>query len=116
MEQLLRVTINLSATPVRGRYTLKFAGMDIVKSTPKTIIAKMNYGDTRYQKSDLLKIVSDFKNDQLIRLQFYTLCYSSQKEEAVEKLKKHLGNHISYLEMQNKHALSAYEAGPIIEK
>lgn len=116
MDKLLNIVVNLSSTPVQGRYTLKINELNIIKDNPKTIIVAMKYGESRQQKSDLLKVKSDFKNDQLNRLQFYVMCYVSQKDEAIKLLTTALKSHIDYLSLQNKHAISAYEAGYKIVK
>jgi hypothetical protein len=114
MGKLLRATLNLSATPIIGRFTIKFTEMEVVRRTPKTVIVRTNFGESRHQTSEFMKVFSDFKNDHITRLQFYTTFLEEDRKEAVKQLIDHIKGHVNFLDSQNKKAMEALEKDPKI--
>tara|TARA_R110000796_G_scaffold8536_14_gene27934 strand:- start:409 stop:684 length:276 start_codon:yes stop_codon:yes gene_type:complete len=83
--------------------------MEIQKETDKTITTaalSMRQGQ-RYLKSQLLDVIGDFKNDNIIKLQFYTICYNEDLDEAKTKLEIVMGEKVAELAKMHKLAYKA---------
>jgi hypothetical protein len=111
MENFCRIVINLSSNINGGRYNVSYKEFPIHSVTPKTI--SVNTGNTiqRYLTGDLMIAKSDFINDKLSRIQFYTICYKKDLKKAVEILERTLYDKIQALKKENQLAEEAFLKG-----
>ena len=113
MGKLFQVVMSLSATVKSGRYVFRIKEYDIRKETGKTIIVKgKTYSeDQRFYKSALLNVVSDFRNDMITNIQFYTMCFPEDLESAKSLIHDEIHNKIQELSNLNNLALDAFKDG-----
>ena len=118
MEKMCKVVITLSGNEHLGRYKLRYSDHDIVQDKPKTIVVvgKTDSARVRHMKSELLKVKSDFKNDRITKLQFYTICLEENLEEAVKLLSIKLKESAEKLIRENDVAWDAFVGGTTLEK
>jgi len=117
MEKFNKIIITLLANVGTGRYKLRYHEYDIVKDTPKTVIVqRTGKPSIRQQKKDMLKVKSDYRNDTLSKIQFYTTCYASDMDEARKNLENAMMAKVQELHGMNVNALEAFSAGCKLEK
>jgi hypothetical protein len=116
MESFCRIVINLSSNVNSGRYNISYKEFPIQSVTPKTV--SVNTGTTiqRYLTGELLVAKSDFINDKLSRIQFYTICYKKDLKKAVEILEQTLHSKIQALKKENQLAEEAFNKGCKLQK
>jgi len=111
MGNLTTMTISLSSTPwAEGRLIINQNDYEIVKETPKTIIVKKGGIEFRHLKEELLKAISDHKNDKLSTMQFKIICYTADIKEAKNILKIALISKVDLLVKENGNAIEALKS------
>jgi hypothetical protein len=117
MERFAKIVITLLANVGVGRYKLRYHLSDIVSESDKTLsVQREGKPINRQQKKDMLKIKSDFRNETIGKLQFYTTCYEKDLKTAERLLVTTLQDKADELSAMNTIALQALKQGCKLEK
>lgn len=116
MGKLHRVVMSLSATVKSGRYIKQIKAYDIKKETEKTvtyILEGPHQVVNRISKSLILEPISDYRNDKITNIQFYTYYYPEDKEKASKVLETAIKDAVNELTRINNLAIIALNQGPL---
>ena len=108
--------MSLSATVKSGRYIKQIKADDIKKETEKTvtyILEGPHQVVNRISKSLILEPISDYRNDKITNIQFYTYYYPEDEEKASDVLEAAIKNAVDELTRINNLAIIALKQGPL---
>ena len=108
--------MSLSATVKSGRYIKQIKAYDIKKETEKTvtyILEGPHQVVNRISKSLILEPISDYRNDKITNIQFYTYYYPEDKEKASKVLETAIKDVVNELTRINNLAIIALNQGPL---
>jgi len=108
--------MSLSATVKSGRYIKQIKAYDIKKETEKTvtyILEGPHQVVNRISKSLILEPISDYRNDKITNIQFYTYYYPEDEEKASDVLEAAIKNAVDELTRINNLAIIALKQGPL---
>ena len=108
--------MSLSATVKSGRYIKQIKAYDIKKETEKTvtyILEGPHQVVNRISKSLILEPISDYRNDKITNIQFYTYYYPEDKEKASKVLETAIKDAVNELTRINNLAIIALNQGPL---
>ena len=108
--------MSLSATVKSGRDIKQIKAYDIKKETEKTvtyILEGPHQVVNRISKSLILEPISDYRNDKIANIQFYTYYYPEDKEKASKVLETAIKDVVNELTRINNLAIIALNQGPL---
>lgn len=102
------MVLNLSSTVASGRYNIKYRTTPVLRHGAKTIVTQLPNGqESLVRKDSVMNVISDFDNDRISHMQYFTLCYEEDLDECIKKLEKTMLDRIKYLHRCNTEALLA---------
>lgn len=116
MAKINKVVITLLGNEHLGRYKIKYQEYEIEEELDKTVRVIEKGNKVRRLKKDFMKVKSDFKNDRIDKLQFTTICYESDREEAVKLLSLAVKSKAEKLMTSADNAWQAFVKGTELEK